>query len=164
MNQILFILLQFDCQQQLMQNCNSGISLKLDGYPCTMGHLKTTFLDFPTPGTTRSVRDIKSWWMFFSILPIFCQYFAWFFNSHDALRVSTIYKMLDSSILMEITDRNYSLISMRLIYYFDTWAIIWQGIVLLFLKICTDLQEIFSISAQNCFCYCFWNKFSKLRT
>ena len=45
----------------------------------------------------------------------------------------------------------YSLISMRLIYYFDTWAIIWHGIVPVFLKICTDLQEICSIWAQNCF-------------
>ena len=51
---------------------------------------------------------------------------------------------------------NYSLISMRLIYYFDTWAIIWHGIVPVFLKICTDLQEICSICSQNCFCYCFW--------
>ena len=45
---------------------------------------------------------------------------------------------------------------MRLIYYFNTWAIIWHGIVPVFLKICTDLQEICSIWAQNCFCYCFW--------
>ena len=45
---------------------------------------------------------------------------------------------------------------MSLIYYFDTWAIIWHGIVPVFLKICTDLQEICSIWAQNCFCYCFW--------
>ena len=43
-----------------------------------------------------------------------------------------------------------SLISMRLTYYFDTWAIIWHGIVSVFLKICTDLQEICSIWAQNC--------------
>ena len=50
----------------------------------------------------------------------------------------------------------YSLISMRLIYYFDTWAITWHGIVPVFLKICTDLQKICSIWAQNCFCYCFW--------
>ena len=38
----------------------------------------------------------------------------------------------------------YRLISMRPIYYFDTWAIIWHGIVPVFLKIYTDLQEIFS--------------------
>ena len=44
----------------------------------------------------------------------------------------------------------------QLINYFDTWVIIWHGIVPLFLKICKDLQEICSISAQNCFCYCFW--------
>ena len=50
----------------------------------------------------------------------------------------------------------YSLFSMRLIYYFDTWAIIWHSIVPVFLNICTDLQEICSIWAQNCFCYCFW--------
>ena len=30
----------------------------------------------------------------------------------------------------------YSLISKRLIYHFDTWAIIWHGIVSIFLKIC----------------------------
>ena len=35
----------------------------------------------------------------------------------------------------------YSLISMTLIYCFDTWAIIWHGIVPVFLNICTDLQE-----------------------
>ena len=50
----------------------------------------------------------------------------------------------------------YSLIYMRLLYYFNTWAIIWHGIVPVFLKICTDLQEICSIWVQNCFCYCFW--------
>ena len=50
----------------------------------------------------------------------------------------------------------YSLISMRLIYYFDTWAIIWHEIVPVFLKICTDLQEICIIRAQNFWCYCFW--------
>ena len=54
------------------------------------------------------------------------------------------------------TASSYSLISKRLIYYFDTWAIIWHGIVSVFLKICTDLHEIFSIWTQNCFCYCFW--------
>ena len=37
----------------------------------------------------------------------------------------------------------YSLISMRLIYYLDTWAIIWHGIVPLFMK-------IYSIWEQNC--------------
>ena len=37
------------------------------------------------------------------------------------------------------------------IYYFDTWAIIWHGIVSVFLKICTDLQEICSIWAQKLF-------------
>ena len=47
---------------------------------------------------------------------------------------------------------------MRLIYYFDTWAIIWHGNVPVFLKICTDLQEICSICSQNCFCYCFCSK------
>ena len=35
-----------------------------------------------------------------------------------------------------MNDKNYSLISERLIYYFDTWAIIWHGIVPVFLKIC----------------------------
>ena len=30
---------------------------------------------------------------------------------------------------------------MRLMYYFDTWTIIWQGIVQVFMKICTDLQR-----------------------
>ena len=33
---------------------------------------------------------------------------------------------------------------------------IWQGIVQVFLKIYSDLQEICSIWTQNCFCYCFW--------
>ena len=60
-----------------------------------------------------------------------------------------------NSFCLQITIR-YSLISMRLIYYFDTWAITWHDIVLVFLKICTDLQEICSIWAQNYFCYCFW--------
>ena len=32
------------------------------------------------------------------------------------------------------------------------------GNVPVFLKICTDLQEICSISSQNCFCYCFCSK------
>ena len=32
----------------------------------------------------------------------------------------------------------------------------WHRIVLVFLKICTDLQEICSIRVQNCLCYCFW--------
>ena len=45
---------------------------------------------------------------------------------------------------------------MRLIYYFDTWVVIWHGIFPVFLKICTDLQDICSIWAQNCFWYCFW--------
>ena len=31
---------------------------------------------------------------------------------------------------------SYSLISMKLIHYFDTWAIIWRGIIPVFLKIC----------------------------
>jgi hypothetical protein len=35
----------------------------------------------------------------------------------------------------------YSLISMRLIYYFDTWAIISHGIGPVLLKICTDLHR-----------------------
>ena len=35
----------------------------------------------------------------------------------------------------------YSFISMRLIYYFDTWTIIWNGIVPVFLKICTNLHR-----------------------
>ena len=47
---------------------------------------------------------------------------------------------------------------MRLIYYFNTWAIIWHGNAPVFQKICTDLQEICSISSQNCFCYCFCSK------
>ena len=50
----------------------------------------------------------------------------------------------------------YSLISIRLIYCFDTSAIIWDGIVQVFLKIYSDLQEICSIWTYKCFCYCFW--------
>ena len=84
-----------------MQNCNSGISLKLDGYPCKMGHLKIFFLYFPTPGAT------SIYFYFFQ----FCQYFASLldlFSSHDALGVSTIYITLGPSILREITgSRNY---------------------------------------------------------
>ena len=49
--------------------------------------------------------------------------------------------------------QNCSLISMRLIYYFDTWAIIWRYIVPVFLKICKDLQEICSIWVKNCLCF-----------
>ena len=49
---------------------------------------------------------------------------------------------------------------MRLSYYFDTWANIWHGIVPVFLKICTDLQEICSIWTQNCFFLLFLNYFS----
>ena len=45
----------------------------------------------------------------------------------------------------------HSVISMILIYYFDAWAIIWHGIVPVFMKICTDLQEICSLWAENCF-------------
>ena len=42
---------------------------------------------------------------------------------------------------------------MHILYY---QTIIWHLIVSGFLKICTDLHEIYSIWAQNCFCYCFW--------
>ena len=38
---------------------------------------------------------------------------------------------------------------MRLIYYFNTWSIIWHGNAPVFLKICTDLQEVCGIWAQD---------------
>ena len=48
--------------------------------------------------------------------------------------------------------QHYSLISMRLIYYFDTWAIIWHDIVPLFMKICTDLRaKLFLLLFTNNF-------------
>ena len=65
-------------------------------------------------------------------------------------------RILQHSILHTVNRMGQSLISMRPIYYFNTWAIIWQGNVPVFLKICTNLQEICSICSQNCFCYCFW--------
>ena len=51
-----------------------------------------------------------------------------------------IVKLRPKSMSLFILNLLYSLISMRLIYYFDTWAIIWHGIVPVFMKVCTDLQ------------------------
>ena len=43
----------------------------------------------------------------------------------------------------------------RQIHMFYNQAIIWHDIVWVFLKIYTDLQEIYNFCSQNCFCYCF---------
>ena len=51
-----------------------------------------------------------------------------------------IVKLHPKTMALFILNLLYSLISIRLIYYFDTWAIIWHDIVPVFMKICTDLQ------------------------